>query len=142
MSDTKLDLVAHINQAALLHLFFTLVDFSKSLDRDCVMSRKLDLGDQVTVHLTEVCIIELGDVLNLLILTTGDASWVLSSDADIPELHREAFENDHPFSQNILFSKAKNDLDNFHGLDLPDQAWYHAEDPAVRTVGHCLRGRW
>lgn len=96
MSDAKLYFVTAVYKAPVWCVRSnTLVDTGELLYTDSLVRWQNDLADPVTVHLAEVCIIKLGHIRDSSILTAADASFILASNSDIPELHCKSFENYH-----------------------------------------------
>ena len=86
--DAKLNLISAIHKAASFHQIRVLVDSGEILDRDSVERGQLDLGHQIARRLTKVFVVKSSNITtDRGIFTTGNARRVLSSEANISELH-------------------------------------------------------
>ena len=125
-------------------MILTIVHLSKLLNADSTRLWQLNLGDYITIHLTEVHVVKLGDVWNLGCFTAGDACGVFAANSHISELHCQSFEDDHSFGEDVFFGEAEYYLSDLHGLNLADETWDHTKHAAIRAVGHRLgrRRQW
>ena len=132
VSYSKLHLVPHVHETRIRHLLFVPIHCCKVLYTDSVRLRKLNLSDEIAIHLAKICIIELSHVSDLLrSLSARNAVLVLASDLAIPESHAPCIENNHALGENILLGKAEDYLDDFHRLYLADKPWHHAQDAPI-----------
>ena len=141
MCYTILDLISTIDQTASLHLILIVVNLSKSLNTDSIFSRKLYTSDDITVHLTKVIVIELRHICNLTIISTDNACRVPASNLDISELHTYSIKDNHTLRQDVLLRKSKDNLYDFHSLELANKPRHHTKNTTIRAVGHGFRRR-
>ena len=138
----KLHLIPYIYDGTFATSFFAVVYLAKALHRHCVLLWQPNIGLQITVGLTEVIIVDAGNISDRRIWPTRYTLRILASDPDIPKLHGQAIKDDHSLRQNLTLPKAQDNLDNLQRLDLPNQPRHHAKHASIRAVGHSFWRRW
>ena len=142
MCYTILNLVTTIDQTASLHLLLIVVNLSKFFYSDSIFSRQLYLSYYITSHLAKVIIVKLRHICDLTIISANDACWVPASYSHISELHRYSIKYNHTFSQDVLLCESKDNLHDFHCLQLADKPRYHTKNTAIRAIGHGFGWGW